>query len=243
VAPSLASRVRVDLERLHAAWMDLAFPRQRDPHPVEGRPRPSTRLGRAAYRVWTALGLLALVVGYPLAVVGVVVRHQGRRLAAAADALGLAGLLVGSALVWAALTVVVARRPVPAAGVVAVAAGGGVAAVSAVLAAVAARVGGRPTTALVAAPLAVTAVFLPPAVAALYSPAVARVVLPTSDVLAVWMLDGPLSVAGVGATLRARFDLVGLAYVGMWFGLAVPVGWGLGGLVALADVVRRPDAE
>jgi hypothetical protein len=227
VAPSLASRVRVDLERLHAAWMDLAFPRQRDPHPVEGRPRPSTRLGRAAYRVWTALGLLALVVGYPLAVVGVVVRHQGRRLAAAADALGLAGLLVGSALVWAALTVVVARRPVPAAGVVAVAA----------------RVGGRPTTALVAAPLAVTAVFLPPAVAALYSPAVARVVLPTSDVLAVWMLDGPLSVAGVGATLRARFDLVGLAYVGMWFGLAVPVGWGLGGLVALADVVRRPDAE
>jgi len=54
----------------------------------------------------------------------------------------------------------------------------------------------------------------------------------------VLLLENPLSVAGVAEFLRSRFTLVGFAYVGMWFGLAVPVGWLLGLLVTLADFVR-----
>jgi hypothetical protein len=217
--------------------MALRFPGQREPTRVRGRWRPSTRLGRLDYRLWAALGV---VVGlcYPFAVAGFAVRHYGRRLHRAADALGPRRLLALSAVGWGVLTAVAYLRSFPAEGVVAVAAGGSVAAASGVLALAAARRGGRPTTVLVAAPLGVTAALLPPVVAALYSPALAAWVFPTSTVLAVWLLDGPLAVAGVAATLRAEFDLVGLAYVGMWFGLAVPVGWALGGSAALAAFVR-----
>ncbi|MDX1745502.1 MAG: hypothetical protein R3324_06155, partial [Halobacteriales archaeon] len=82
------------------------------------------------------------------------------------------------------------------------------------------------------------AFFLPPVVAALYSPSLAEVVFPRSQVLAIWLLDTVLAVGGINEFLRARFELVGLAYVGMWFGLAVPIGWALGLLVTLANLVR-----
>ena len=236
-ATDLWTQVRIDLERLHAGWMSLLFARQRDPHPVQGRPRPSTGVGRLAYRCWAALGVVVGLL-YPFVVVGFAVRYYGGRLYRAANALGLLGLLVGSALVWGALTGVVYVREFSAEGVVAVAAGGSVAAVSAVLAVVFARRGGRAATALVAAPLGVTAIFLPPVVAALYSSSLAAWVFPRSTVLAVWLLDGPLAVGGVASLLRRQFDLVGVAYVGMWFGLAVPVGWTLGAFATLADFVR-----
>ena len=82
-----------------------------------------------------------------------------------------------------------------------------------------------------------------PVVAALYSPSVAGFVFPTSDVLAVWLLDNVLTAGNLNAFLRARFDLVGVSYVGMWFAIAVPVGWILGLLVALGDLVHPRTAE
>ena len=234
------TRVRIDLEHLHTGWMALLFARQRDPHPVQGRSRPEGRAGRAAYRLWAVLGAV-VALSYPLVVVGFAVRHYGRRLHRAAESLGAAAILLGSLVVWGALTAVVSLRAFPTEGVVAVAAGSGVAAVSAVLALLFARRGGRATTVLLAAPFGVTALFLPPVVAALYSPALAAWVFPRSTLLAVWLLDGPLAVGGLATALRAWFDLVGLAYVGMWLGLAVPVGWTLGLVAALADAVRaRP---
>ncbi|MFB6159693.1 MAG: hypothetical protein ABEJ61_00775 [Haloferacaceae archaeon] len=240
-SPSLWSLVRFDLERLHTGWMALAFPRQRDPHPVRGTWTPSTRGGALGYRLWAALGVAVVGLLYPLAVAGFGVRFHGRRLYRAAAALGSRNLLLVTAAVWGALTAAVYLRSYPLRGVVAVAAGGCVATVSAVLALAFARWRGRPTTVLVAAPLGVTALFLPPVVAALYSPALAALVFPTSDLLAVWLLDHPLAVAGVADALRAAFDLAGLAYVAMWFGLAVPVGWALGALATFADAVRAAD--
>lgn len=236
-AADLWTQVWIDLERLHAAWMNLLFARQRDPHPVGGRQRPSSLPGRLAYLTWAAFGAVVGLL-YPFVVVGFAVRYYGHGLYHAAERVGLPGLLVGSALVWSGLTAVAYLRAFPAEGVVAVAAGGSVAAVSAVLGVVFTRRGGRATTALVAAPFGVTALLLPPVVAALYSPALAAWVFPRSTVLAVWLLDGPLAVGGAGGLLRRQFDLVGVAYVGMWFGLAVPVGWALGLFAALADVVR-----
>jgi hypothetical protein len=233
--------VKLDLRRLHSAWMSLAFPRQRDPHPVRGTWTPSTPAAALGYRLWAALGAVVVGLLYPIAVAGFAVRFHGHRLYRAAAALGYRNLLLVTGVVWGALTVAAYLRSFPVEGVVALAAGGSVAAVSAVLALAFARLGGRATTALVAAPFAVTAVFLPPVVAALYSPAVGSWVFPTSDRLAVWLLDGPLAAGGLAAFLRSRFDLVGLAYVGMWFGLAVPAGWVLGLLVAVADAVRAPE--
>ena len=75
------------------------------------------------------------------------------------------------------------------------------------------------------------------------SPTVAAAVFPRSENLAVVILDDLLPVVPVigertSALLRANFELQGVAYALMWFGIAVPVGWTLGTVVTLADIVR-----
>jgi MFS family permease len=242
-SPGIVSLVRNDLARLHVGWMDVAFPRQRDPHPTIGRWEPSTLPERLAYWLWALLGVVALAVGYPLALAGFTVRFYSRRLYSTALALGILGVVVVATIVWTGLTVGVYLLEFSREGVLAVAAGGGVAVVSAALATAFTRRGGRLTTVLFAYPFGVTAVFLPPVVAALYSPTLGQWVFPNSYSLAVWLLENPLSVAGVAAFLRSQFTLAGVAYVGMWFGLAVPVGWVLGLLVTLADFVRPTPAD
>ncbi|AHG04646.1 hypothetical protein HALDL1_14380 [Halobacterium sp. DL1] len=218
--------------------MDVAFPRQADPHPTLGRWEPSTVVQRLAYWSWAVLGVVALAVGYPLVLAGFTVRFYSRRLYSTALALGILGVVVVATIVWGGLTVGVYLLEFSHEGVLAVAAGGGVAVISAALSTAFARWDGRLATVLFAYPFGVTAVFLPPVVAALYSPSLGEWVFPNSYSLAVWLLENPLSVAGVAEFLRSRFTLVGFAYVGMWFGLAVPVGWLLGLLVTLADFVR-----
>jgi hypothetical protein len=52
------------------------------------------------------------------------------------------------------------------------------------------------------------------------------------------LLDNPLDLWGLNTFLREQFTLEGANYVAMWFGLSVPVGWFLGLLVTLADIVR-----
>jgi MFS family permease len=240
--PSVWTQLRTDLGWLHVAWMDLVFPRQRDHHPTLGRWRPSTIPQRIAYWLWALLGAVAVVAGYPFVLAGFAVRFYSRRLYSTALALGILGVVLSATLAWTALTVGVYLLEFSREGVLAVAAGGAVAVVSAALATAFARWGGRVTTVLLAYPFGVTAVFLPPVVAALYSPTLGEWVFPNSYVLAVWLLENPLSAASVAEFLRSQFDLVGVAYVGMWFVLAVPVGWALGLLVTLADVVRPAGA-
>ena len=240
----LFAAIRLDLERLHAAWMGVAFPRQRVPvHPVLGRWHPETLPGKIGYTAWGVLGGLALLAAYPLAVVGLAVRTYAgllRRVAVALGALGVGGV---AAAVWGALTAVAYVGAIPRAGVVAVAASGGVATGAAALAVLTARTDGRVTTLLLAYPFAVTAVSLPPVVAAFYSPTLAAVVFPSSELVAIWLLDNPLSVWGVASALRANFALVGAGYVAMWVGLSFPLGWLLGALVALANLARPPGRE
>jgi len=234
---SLAADVAYDLRRLHGFWMAVAFPQLRESHPVMSRWSPTTTRERALYNVWAALGAVGLVVGYPLAVLGLLVRFHVRRFDRTATRLGAVGSVVLAIVVWGALTAL-ARVRFSTEGFLAVAAAGTVAVVSTVLALLFRRVGGRVTTVIVAYPFAVVAVFLPPVVAALYSPTLASVVFPRSETLAVWVLDTLLTYRGLNTLLRQRFELVGFAYVGMWGALAVPVGWGLGVLVTLADLVR-----
>ncbi len=104
------------------------------------------------------------------------------------------------------------------------------------------KYGGRITTVLFAYPFGMTSLFLPPVVAALYSPTLSNVVFPNNETLAVWLLDNVLTYRGIDEYLRVQFDLEGLAYDGMWFGIAVPLGWLLGFLVTLANLMR-PKSE
>ncbi|MFB6106062.1 MAG: hypothetical protein ABEJ70_03720 [Halobacteriaceae archaeon] len=232
-----AQAVWADLRRLHAAWVTTAF--QPEDLPVTERRVPRTARGVWAYRLWSGIGACSLVVAYPLFVLGLAARYYARRLDRLSAALGVAGVALLSTVVWGALTAATYLSPIASEGVVAVAVAGVVATASAVLALSVTRRTGRPGTVAVGYPLAVTALFLPPVVASLYSPTLASVVFPRSESLAVWLLDNVLAVGGVAAFIRATFELEGLAYVGMWFGLAVPTGWVLGALVTLATRVRH----
>ncbi len=236
--PGLVEAIRIDLETLHQHWMALQFPQVRTgSHAVLGAWRPRSTLARVRFFLWSFLGVLVVGGLYPFTVVGLAIRYYSARLDRTAARVGVIGVVLLSILAWGALTLF-ARFRFSTEGFLAVAAAGGVATVSAALAVGFARVDGRVTTVAFAYPFGVTALFLPPVVAALYSPALGDVIFPRSELLAIWLLDTVLDVGGLNAYLRARFDLVGLAYVGMWFGLAVPVGWFLGLLVTLADLVR-----
>lgn len=236
--PSLRSRVRTDLSVLHDGWLTLGFPGRRNHHPALGEWSPSTTVGQAAFWLWAALGVPVVAAVYPLALVGFAVRFYIRRLFRTAVSLGWVGVAVGTTVAWSVFTAGVWLLDVPSEGVRAVAAGGGVAVASAVLSTTIARRGGRLSTVVFAYPLGVTALLLPPVVAAFYWPPLADSVFPNSYALAIWLLDNPLSVAGVASFLRDNFRLAGLGYVGMWTGLATVVGWLLGLFVTLADLVR-----
>ncbi|QSG12181.1 putative membrane protein [Halapricum desulfuricans] len=239
----LAGAIRIDLKRLHETWMELIYPRQLDAEQmVLGKWRPETTGSRIAYWLWAGLGAPLVGLLYPLVLFGYVLRYQASKLDSAATRIGVLGVVVVSVVVWGALSALARfQLEMTTAGVITVVAAGAVATASAALAVVTSRVGGRASTVLVSYPLAITAIFLPPVVAALYSQQLAAVVFPQSESLAVWILDNVLTIGDINAYLRNNYDLEGIAYVAMWFGIAVPVGWILGTLVTLANYVRPRD--
>ncbi|MFW6018815.1 MAG: hypothetical protein ACOCPX_08330 [Halapricum sp.] len=239
----LVEAIRIDLKRLHETWMELIYPRQLDAEQtVLGKWRPETTGSRVAYWLWATIGAPLVGLLYPLVLFGYVLRYQASKLDSAVTRIGLLGVVVLSVVAWGALSALAQfQLDMSYTGVVAVVAAGAVATVSAVLAVLTSRVGGRASTVLISYPLAITAIFLPPVVAALYSQQLAAVVFPRSESLAIWLLDNVLTVADINTYLRENYTLQGPAYVGMWFGIAVPVGWILGTLVTLANYVRPRD--
>jgi hypothetical protein len=236
----LVGAIQIDLKRLHETWMELLYPRQLNAEQtVLGKWRPDTTGSLLAYRLWAALGVPIIAILYPLVLFGYFLRFQTRGMDSAATRLGVLGVVVLSIVVWGALSLVAQfGTQMSTTGVVAVVAAGAVATVSAALALVTSRIGGRITTVLISYPLAITAIFLPPVVAGLYSETVANQVFPQSESLAIWLLDNVLTVADINEYLRDNYQLQGPAYAAMWFGIAVPVGWVLGTIVTLADYVR-----
>ncbi|WP_092732487.1 hypothetical protein [Halopenitus persicus] len=229
--------VRIDVTRLHDTWMEVAFPRQLDASSVLGKWQPETTPQRIAYKLWAAIGIPLVLFGYPLLLVGFATRYYATRLDSAVTRIGVLGVLLVATLVWGTLTVIT-RVQLSTEAFLAVGAASVVAIASAGLAALFSKVGGRATSVLLAYPFAMTALFLPPVVAALFTPSLGEVIFPNSTELAVWILDTLLAVGGINDWLRANFTLEGTGYVLMWFGLAIPTGWLLGLLVALADVIR-----
>ena len=232
--------IRIDLRRLHETWMELVYPRQRGAgDTVLGTWTPDSQLGMALYRAWSALGMPVIAVVYPLVLLGAFFRFQTRRIDAGVARLGILGVILLSLVVWGGLTALAQfELDLLAGGVVAIGLAGGVATVSAALAMGARRVGGRGTTVLFAYPFAMTAIFLPPVVAALFSRTLAAIVLPNSTALAQWLLDNALAPIGVAELFSETFDLEGVSYVIMWVAISFPIGWILGLLVTLADLIR-----
>jgi len=232
--------LRIDLRRLHETWMELVYPRQRGAgDTVLGTWQPDTQLGMVLYRAWSALGVPVIALVYPLVLLGAFVRFQTRRIGRTAASIGLLGVVGLSLVVWGALAALARfELALVSGGFLAIALAGGVATVSAALAVGTKSAGGRATTVLLAYPFAMTALFLPPVVAALFSKTLAAIVLPNSTALAQWLLDNALAPVGLAETFSRTFDLEGLGYVVMWLAISFPLGWVLGTLVSLADLVR-----
>jgi len=232
--------IKVDLHQLHEYWMAMLFPRQRSGgHSVLGRWTPNTTAGMIKYRLWSAIGALCVGLLYPLMLAGVMVRFYSRRINVIAASIGAFGVVFVAAVAWSALTLLARYQfQFSQQGTAAVGAAAIVATVSAGLAALFTKVGGRGTTVLFAYPAAMTAIFLPPVVAALFSPYLNQVLFPQSESIAIWILDTVLVVGDINELLRGRFELAGVGYVLMWFGIAVPLGWVLGFMVTLADLIR-----
>jgi hypothetical protein len=233
----LVAAIRADLVGLLTTWRKLLFSMDTHSHPVRDRWRPETTRDRVAFWAWSGLGAVLIAAAYPFAVTGFWARYVTRRLNRVATGLGLVAIVAVVALVWSALTVL-AWGQLPASGFKAVLTASVVATVSTALAWGAARAGGRRLTLLAAYPFAVAAIFLPPVTAALVSPTLGEIILPRSTSLAAWLLDTVLAIGDLNTVIRQRFDLSGAAFVGMWAGLAVPVGWTLGLLVTFANAVR-----
>lgn len=238
----LVTGIKIDVVRLHETWMELVFPRQRTAvHQVLGKWQPRSRGDKIKYKIWAAIGVPIVALLYPLLLVGFGVRFNARRFNSATTKLGIIGVVVLTALVWGGLTAFVRYRLEFGASL-AVGAASGVAVLSAALAAIFSRIGGRGTTVFFGYPFAMNAVFLPPVVAALYDPSLSSV-LDQSETIAIFLLDNLLYVRGINEMLRASFSLEGIGVVLMWFGIATPLGWILGLLVTLADLIRPRSSE
>jgi len=238
----LVAAVKADLVKLLTTWRRLLFSMESHAHPVRDRWRPEATRDRLAFWVWSGLGAVLIAAAYPFAVAGFWARYVTRRLNRIATGLGLVAIVAVVAVAWSALTVL-AWGQFPAAGFKSVLTASVVATVSAGLAWGTSRTGGRRLTLVAAYPFVVAAVFLPPVTAALLSPTLGEVILPRSTSLAEWLLDNVLFVGNLSAVIRQQFNLSGIAFVGMWAGLAVPIGWLIGLLVTFANAVRPRDDE
>ncbi|MGQ3413165.1 hypothetical protein [Natrinema versiforme] len=241
----LVGAVRADIQRLHGAWMEIVFPRQRGRgHSVMGKWKPETLPQKIGYHGWSVLGVIGLLVLYPLTVLGLGTRYYAAKLDSTRTRLGIVGVTGIALLGWGLLTIAwgamsyMNQVDIPLDAVIAVAAASGVATVATALAATSAKVGGRGLTVVFAYPFAMTALFLPPVVAALVTPSLHPYVLDPSYDFAVWVLDNVLFVGGISEFLRGNYTLEGAAYAGMWVGISFPLGWFLGSVVALANLVR-----
>lgn len=238
----LVGAIKHDLRVMHETWMEFVFPRQRGAsNTVLGKWQPQETGEVISYRLWSAFGVPSVALVYPLVLVGYFVRFQTRRINLTAVRLGLVGVIGLFALLWGGLTAI-AYFQFPNAftdgGITAIVAASAVAIVSAALSFGFWRLGGRFVTVLLAYPFAMTAIFLPPIVAALFSTAVADVVLTRSDSIWQWFVfEGP-ALFGLVDYLVENYDRDELAHVVIWFAVSVPVGWALGTVVTLADLLR-----
>ncbi|MEF8775921.1 MAG: hypothetical protein V5A43_05405 [Haloarculaceae archaeon] len=243
--PGLVDLVRIDLVRMHETWMEFIYPRQRGAEDtVLGKWQPEEGLQATLYKLWSVLGVPVVGIVYPLVLLGYFIRFQTHRLNVTAVRIGAVGVVGLFMVLWGALSALAYfQLDMAANGAVAVLAASITAVISAGLSFLFWYLDGRFTTVVFAYPFAMTAIFLPPVVAALYSEAFGSVVLSGTDSLQLWLLEnGPAAVDGVKDYLVENYDLEGVYYVVLWFGISVPLGWLLGILVTLADIVR-PTSE
>ncbi len=235
----IGGAIKYDLRLLHETWMGLFYPRQVNAeNTVLGKYQPEETPQRIAYQLLASVGVLVVGLLYPLLLTGYFVRFQAHKLNVTAARLGLIGVISVFVILWGGLVALIwfaFADTFTTVEIIAIAAAGGVAVLSSALSYVCWRAGGRGTTVLLAYPFAMTALFLPPVVAALFHPMLEDIIIARSDEMARWMFQS--SPAAIQDQL-GQIDRTEGHHVIIWFVISFPVGWILGILVTLADLVR-----
>jgi hypothetical protein len=237
---SIVDAVKVDLRKFHETWMELLYPRQRGAnHTVLGKWRPETPREKVTYRGWSALGFPVVGVLYPMALFGVIVRFHARQIDVSIEKIGAIGVFLVAVLVWGGLAALVEfQLNFPEDEANAIVGASVVAIVSTALALLFRHVDGRFTTVVFAYPFAMTAIFLPPVVAALLSDQILQFPISYSEQVATFIQDDILARVDLKEYFVENFDRDGGAYVIMWVAISVPAGWLLGVMVSLANFIR-----
>ena len=235
----IADAIKYDLRLMHETWMGLFYPRQRGAEDtVLGKYRPDETSKLLAYRALAVIGVLVVAVFYPLLLAGYFVRFQARKLNVTAARLGLLGVVFVFVLLWGGLVALIWFQfsgTFTTVEIIAIAAAGAVAVVSSALSYAFWRLGGRGTTVLLAYPFAMTALFLPPVVAALFHPVLEDIIIARSDELARELFQAsPQTIQDQ----LGQIDRQEGHHVIIWFVFSFPIGWVLGILVTLADLIR-----
>jgi hypothetical protein len=236
----LADAIKYDVRVLHETWMEMLFPRQRNAeNTVLGKWKPEETSAVISYKLWYGFGIPIISILYPLVLFGYFFRYQVRKLNVTAARLGFFGVVIVFALLWGGLTALVyfeLQSALDEGAVVGIGAASAVAIVSSALSFGFSRLGGRGTTVFLAYPFAMTALFLPPVVAALFWDPLGSVIIEEGDDFFSWAFDtGPEALT---EPLGERFDRQAYHHAIIWFIVSFPVGWVLGFLVTLADLIR-----
>ncbi|SDJ48298.1 hypothetical protein SAMN05216226_10427 [Halovenus aranensis] len=236
----LTDAIRYDIRVMHETWMEMLFPRQRGAAgTVLGKWTPEETREVISYRLWHALGVPVIAIFYPLVLLGYIIRFQARKLNVTATRLGFFGVVLVFTLLWGGLTGAVyleLQTALEEGAVTGIGAASGVAVLAAALAYTFWRLGGRFVTILLAYPFAVTALFLPPVVAALFWEPLGDIIIDQGDDLFSWAFEtGPDSITD---PLGERYDRDEEDHAIIWFAISYPVGWLLGILVSLANLIR-----
>jgi hypothetical protein len=237
---SVVDAIKVDLRKFHETWMELVFPRQRNvEHSVLGKWKPDTPREKVTYNTWFALGYFVVGVLYPLALAGVLVRFHARKIDVSIEKVGSIGVFLLAVAVWGGLAALVEfQLAFPEDEANAIIGASVVAILSTALALAFRYFGGRFTTVIFSYPLALTAIFLPPVVAALLSEQLAQFSIVYSEEVRVFIQDQILAEVGLKDYFVENFDTTGGTYVVMWVAISIPVGWLLGIMVSLANFIR-----
>jgi hypothetical protein len=237
----LVEAVQYDVRVMHETWMEFLFPRQRGAaDTVLGKWEPEETGEVITYRLWSALGVPVISIVYPLVLLGYFFRYQTRRINLTAARLGFVGVVLVFTVLWgglAALAYFQFSSAFSEDGTIAIAAASAVAVLSSALSYLFWWLDGRPITVLFAYPFALTAIFLPPVVAALFSTALADIIV-ASDSLASWVVNEGPDLYGVIDYLAENFERQAYHHVIIWFVASFPVGWILGTITSLAYLLR-----
>lgn len=227
-----------DARILHNYWMDIAYDRHSNPHPVVGEYKPENRNGLIAYYVWSILGIAFVTGAYPISYIGILTKiYCVDNITGFVEDKGITKTLILLGLVWIALSII-SYIFQPTQTTYAVIASSIVAMLSAIVSYIIYLTEDNRLRVAVGYPSAYTAILLPPVMFSVLSPIFGEPILEFTSDIVIFLKNNLAVHLGLKEFFTENFDLVGLAHVVLWLNISLIIGWATGFPVQLAKIIR-----